>query len=514
MTLLFALSSWASIGFSDYSAINCPTVLERFQQCKINELLFYSKDGSTSSQFIPQIQCHFENQSTLYAYVEEGRIRLDANGENLHEFTAPADCQSLSDSIFDYAQRPAPSYQRTSTVPLSQKESILVVASRERCENWKAELNELLDLYKNEGRTDSALLCVSQTILKTKNPAKIRQLIQTNQNIQSGILLIGEEIPTFEIFYHTGYTGDWSAYGYGHTDLPYGDSGTRFWNEPLMKTSVALRNKVYHDANYMYLTTTPTPFAYNVDTLVATELGGPGVYHQSKWVSRWMGERESLRNFLARRREYKVSRPLRMTVASGSEGVFWRPHEKDTFEMWVRDLSTWPANDSEIKIFSHSDLDGIARNLDSETDVLVTSEHGQPEAVGNLHASRIVSMPYLPPILDLDTCLGGAWGYATDPESSLIYKSLKSRTPPLVILASSGIKWTRTIGTPDNFSRRIFMAPDALGKSMGQQQLATFSENWAYWRLSAGEWWNSNPPASAHQLFHNFSLFGDGTIEM
>jgi len=509
-----AQTTIASTVLSDYSAVDCPIVLERFSACEQKDLLFYSKNGSIESAFIPQIQCHFENQVTLYAYKEDGQIHLDANGDQLHEFTTQESCESLSQAIASYEKVSRPSFSESESHPLSQQESILVVASQANCENWKMELADLVSIYKQEGRINSKLLCIPNSVLKTRNPAKIRQLIQKRENTQAGIILVGAEIPTFEIYYHTGYGGDWSAYGYGQTDLPYGDSGIRFWNEPLSKTSSSLRNKVYHDSGYMYETNSPTPYAYDIDTLVKSELASTGIYQQKKWVSRWMGDQRSLQKFIERRQSFRVSRPLRITVASGSEGVFWRPHEIETFERWLKDLVRWSNSPSETKVFSHADLEGITKNLDPQTDILVTTEHGQPEAVGNLHATEIAKATFLPPILNLDTCLGGAWGYATDPESSLIYKSLSATQPPLVILASGGIKWTRTIGEADNLSRVIFMDPDALGKSLGQRQIQTFAENWMYWRLSAGQWWNSNPPSFAHQLFHNFSLFGDGSIEM
>lgn len=489
--------------------------------------------GDINGNFIEEISCHFSNQVTIYAYQEGEKFKLDLKGfsagtiqgyENIEDHTEEyLDCDSLSSRIREISElstRPIDAPQRRS---FSNAEQVLLVASQSSCMNLGDDLQILKSKYLNEGRSNSKLLCIPDQIVKKRDPSAIRKTVAIHAQAVDGIILIGTDIAPFEFFFRSGYPEGWSAYYYGTTDLPYGNFDDEFWSKPKKKSAPGIAEVVYQSKDYIYPMNSPTPFTFDLDRWVSREFDvNSGVrYRQQRWVSRWLGPEgdraKSFRSFVSRRSNYEPVVAQRISYARGGESFMMTPgrHENLKFliELLQPRVSTLPSG-TDVRVYSDGDLKQFTRFLSPATTLLVLDEHGNPEALGNLHAQDLGHVVNgLPEIFLAHSCLIGAWGYSGSVDNSFLVKSFSIERPPLAMAASQGLLSLPTIesGTREIVSPYLtYWRP---GQSLGQRQVESLNLNFDSWRAYTPTFVNYSRAFSAGQLFLTTSIFGDGTIE-
>lgn len=506
--LLIASGMLLAVGAS-FAPIDCPQILERFSEQSSGGC--FRKDLLLDDQFIPQISCHFENQHTLYLYREHGEIKLDVKANRKSETHTFKSCEALANEIENIQNIQPTRTEKSHRRSWSSNENVALVASEKNCATLQAPLEQWLSLLHREGRFRSHLLCIPQRVISQNNPSTARTWIRNQIHPVDGIILVGVDIPTFEYFHRTGYGPGWAEFAYGITDLPYGSLEDQFWDQWISKKSASLRERVYKAKNFLYPMDRPTEVAFDLDQF-SSEIRFSSQYTQHYWVSRWLGEDpEHLSRWLHRRATFQPPQQAFGQYHRGGESFMWRPGDHEILEIVKKDLSDWG---DRLNIFTESDLKNSVRFLDPHLEWIAFSEHGQPEAIGNLHASHLKDMAWLPSFVHWDTCLGGSWAYATHWKDSLIHRTLQVDQAPLAILASAGIKWWRTIGKSGLGTAHIFLSPLEENLSMGARQVLTVNRNLELWRKNPRVHYNRSPSEVPMQIFHAVSLFGDGSIEL
>lgn len=481
--------------------------------------------------FVEQVSCHFSNNLSAYAYQRGHELLVDLKGFSggrleglpnaVNHTETFSDCESLSNRLREFSiLKAVPSFQPT-TNDFQSRDSVLVVASQDNCDRLDAELRSLISLYQQEQRGNSSLLCLSRSLISRGDPSEIRRSIRSRAKAADGILLIGSDIPPFEYFYRTGWSGGWSPYKYGMTDLPYGslDDRNAAWSKPLSKARSWLREEVYKSQDYVYKIDTPTRFAFDFDEWIKTEQKNAQVqYRQDRWVARFLVDpaqiKERLVAFLKRRMSFKPSTFLNFVYGRGSQGFMLRPGENDSYDRdsayYADWISTFPRG-SHPTILMETDLDQLIRFIDPAVNFLVMMDHGQPQGFGNLNSDSLAAIRWLPSLVHYDSCLTGAWGYADSAADSLVAKTFQVEVPPLALIASQGIKSLPTIGSGTKEAPNPFLSRVAKGKTLGLLQKESIADILAAWR-------EQNPGGDfkgevAGNVFHSTSLFGDGTWE-
>ncbi len=519
--------SWAS----SFQNLQCMNELTRtFSNAQMNFCdngYFFSSDSSGFNAY-DKATCHLINDLTLHIYQENNRMIVEVAG--LHSgFFSTADasrngmetysrCKDVTAAVKKWA-----TLRKIAVLPANSKspeniDSVAVVASKRNCSGLKNVIDDWIEALTSEGKSGSALICVPDEIVGTNNPALVRQYIFENISRQKGLILVGSDLPPFEIYSKTGFSPGYAQFDYGSSDLPYGEISSVFWNQPISKLSDSLRNIVYHDENNIHLTRQPTSWAYDLDLWRASVMRGSETFEAQNnlWVSRWVADesylKHSLRNFVERRSQFRPFLNHRYLHARGSSGVMFTPHDPDlelrTQNMLRPFFDNLPPQ-SRSYIMTGTQLFGLTRHIDTETTMMTYDEHGTSVGIGDLKAFRLVQMDFYPPILNLDSCQVGEW-YEEESSQTFIAQLFSADRPPLVVLASQGTKWMPTIGSVDSITGDVFFDGLASGQTFGNRQLETFQNNMRHWFQNY-----PNDPTTSFpmQLYHSLSLFGDGSIE-
>jgi hypothetical protein len=396
----------------------------------------------------------------------------------------------------------APSFSASSPRPFQNQENLALIASEKNCRDLQSELSTYLDLLRSENRNSSSLICVPEALVQSLNPSLVRAFIQSELHAEEHLLLIGNDLPPFEIFYEN--KGD---FFHGETDLPYGNSTSDFWTRPLSKSEAPLFEKVYRSQNYLYKTSSPTPFAFDLAAL--------SEHRQERSVSRWISSKESskedFQRFIERRKSYRPKSELRAVMIRDGESIMFRPEDHESWAIDFKDQEEFRSNlskGSQSFLLTEADSLGVLRNLSTETSFVHLLAHGTSNSIGGLHAADLQRIHWLPPILNLDSCSTGSWSLEEKAETSLIAKAFGILNPPLAMMASQATKFLVTLGHSDGFTREVFFNRLKPGQSLGSRQVETVNANLV--RLSN----EVDRTALWLQTFSILSLFGDATMEM
>lgn len=492
----------------------------------------YSMYDADAESLVDEVSCHFENQISLYAYAKNGQLKLDIKGLSGRSFEGAsnsvnqtkefADCDSLRLEIEKYSEQISKKTYDAPKRDLKNRENVLLVSSETTCRQMQDSLNAMLTVFRNEGRSSSSVLCLENSLLQTKNPSLVHARIRAKTASIDGILLIGSDIPPFEYFYRTGYDDStaWSAYKYGTTDLPYGSTDDDFWARPLSKNQKNIGEIVYRSRDYMYGLDYPTPWAFNFDDWVS-KFQNNGAYRQTQWVARWLTDdltSKAWSSFVQRRRDYLPPEFHRVTFAMGSVSFMLRPEKHESWERLQNELKPFMSNlppESTLEVLAEADLRSTARFVPKTTSFLVLNDHGNPTALGNITTEIGDQARWLPPIVNLDSCLTGSWSYAGGLHHSFIAKIFRVENPPLAVVASQGIMELSVMGGSSTHKEHdVFLDGWKVGQSLGQRQIETINNNLKAWRLWPKPHPFLKPSFFPAQIFLTTSIFGDGTIEL
>jgi len=481
----------------------------------------------TESAFIDSASCHFSNNISVFIYEKSGKIFLDQKSINGGHTEEVQSCSSLHSRIQEIKSNPSEGLAARSTRDFVSRESVLLVTDEKTCLALDQEINELIKLWKDEGRKDSRRLCIPSTAIQNNNPSQIRAIIQLEAKKTQGILIVGSDIPPFEFYYATNWEAPWGAYKYGTTDLPYGNFDDPYWEKGLSKYSSGLREVIYKSVDYIYTLDRPTKIAYNLDHWVESqEENSKRPYSQDRWVSRWLSDphrmKQDFARFVSRRKAYKPTRGQNILYARGAQGFMFRPGEHDTYDYLKQAMGHWKdalGDDSRVDFFAEADLQQVMRFLNPQLTFLNLMDHGEPEGFGNIRAPNLNEIGWVPPMVNYDSCLTGAWAYARSVSDSLVAHTFGMRAPPVALVASQGIKSLRTVGQADSTAFDVFLSPltteGLSGQSLGNRQKESLNLNLAGWR---NKWlWpqisGSSKSDDVGQYLHSLSIFGDPTWE-
>lgn len=513
---------------SEFETLSCsPQLFHRFPQhlgqgC---HKFTISEETQLGLHFTTQIECHFPNQVTAHVYQHNGQIKSDFRGfSGGYLYLAPKDnitriyetcTELLSDLIeverFSLSEMPSVSYRE-----FSVHDSVTIAASEENCQFIEEELHLLLKIYLAEGRSNSNLVCIPQTIVELKNPALVRQYLAKLNTHTQGIMLLGDDIPPFELFFEMHHP---MRYIYAASDLPYGND-LEFWDKPLPKT----------DQNSIIRIDVPSVVAYNINLF--TRNGFHNAYVQRHWVSRYLGHslkrniKENLQRFLQRRALYLPVERHNILMAASAWTNFaryagqhsaWAHLDEANHEI----LKKFPMG-TDIRTYVESDLEGITQHLDKNITFLSLAGHGSGIHIGQFSADAFSGILWLPILVNLETCFGGYWMYGSQdqgPSNMLITNVLHTDVPPLAVTATQAGSWIskfyKSIRSPV-VEEDVFLTDWSSVRTLGQRQKETIEFNLrridrfvgtesrdAFWRKAS----------FAHQMFATYSIFGDGTVE-
>lgn len=486
-------------------------------------------------------RCHFDNRYTLYLYELAGQSYMDIRGEegravstDLPPTQSFSRCEALKVAVADYQAKPTiePDFADTNRRPLISQESILLVASIANCELLGPELNLLLSHYHAEGRSHSDLLCLESVLIKQKNPSVIRSAIHkqlANKPI-SGVMLIGTDIPPFEMFYRTT-----NSTTHGHTDLPYGNIGFPLWDNPIAKQSARLKNKIYFDSdNHIYKTMTPSEYAFDATNF--KNIHGH-VYQQHYWVTRWLPRytdamlvKQEFYEFVIRRLQYLAPTAHRLLHLSEYRRItLGRLETAQAEENLAVYLDSAPG--AQGRYFVNTDFYLMLRNMPKNTTVLTLDSHGNGTTAGTVDAMNYYRFEHLtnwPEIVLLANCLNGMWGMhefndGNQYQGTLLAAGvLGTSHNTLLVIASQLSTAFAYMGKPSEFQRTTFFADVKKGQSFGARQIGVVNINAQHYITQyhdgrfdrIGNWQPDKFLASLYQdLLASVSLFGDASLE-
>lgn len=481
------------------------------------------------------LRCHFASRHTSYYYQHDGKHYLDIRGQGLEngkafEFER---CDAAITKLSNEADKEA---QLLFSAPVSRalksNESILVVASQRNCQMLSDSLAQLIEHYQNERRVDSKLLCLKPELIKEKNPASIRNAIHAVINRQSidGIILVGMDIPPFELFYIHNKQGS-----HGHSDLPYGELASEFWRKPIDKSDASLKGKVFYDKpGYVYQTEHPSRYAYNLTN--ASEVIKQ-TYQQKLWVTRWLpsytdtslvlGEFD---RFVSKRLHYAPTVGQRLLMMSEyyrlGLGYFNNHYDQKRVDEFLK-----YSPHSEAKFYSYSSFHPMVKNLPEHTSLLVLDAHGSGHRAGSIDSMDYYSFSELtvwPEIVLLSNCLNGMWGIfnfndgVNFPGTLLASAVLNSESKPLAVIASQLSTSFHYMGPSSEMQKESFFTSFTEGQSLGRRQVDVVNVNVKYFNKlynngrfdQIGNWDKDAFLAALYiDLLASVSIFGDGSIE-
>lgn len=477
-----------------------------------------SEETPSGLHFTTQMECHFPNQVTMHVYQHNGQIKSDFRGfSGGYLYLAPKGnrtkiyetCTELLNDLieverFSLSEMPSVSYRE-----FSVHDSVTIAASEENCQFIEEELHLLLKIYLAEGRSNSNLVCIPQAIIELKNPAPIRQYLAKFNRITDGMILIGADIPPFELFFEMHHP---MRYIYAASDLPYGNN-LEFWDQPLPKTDPK-----------------PSVVAYNMNVFARNGLHN--AYIQRHWISRYLGHslkrniKENLQRFLQRRALYRPVERHNILIAASAWTNFARYAGQHSTWGYIDEanheiLKTFPMG-TEIRTYVESDLEGIAQHLDKNITFLSLAGHGSGIHIGQFSADAFSRISWLPTLVNLETCFGGYWMHDSqdqDPSHMLITNVLHTDVPPLAVTATQAGSWLsklyKSIRSPV-VAEDVFLTDWSFVRTLGQRQKETIEFNLRHIDRFVGTesrdiFWRK--ASFAHQMFATYSIFGDGTVE-
>lgn len=497
-----------------------PELLQSWpSHCKPYRLFNYVEGNSNYSQ---QVACHFENQISVYSYQVHNQYFLDVKGlsgnagQRKNSTWIFNSCSELEKKVLELNDLEFQSFSDLHRINSSTNEPIFLVASNFTCDQLSDELQDLLAIYKDEGRAHSQLLCIKDQIIRERNPSQVREEIwkQIDPKRHSHLFLIGSDIPVFELF--TDQADYVAMTHYGNTDLPYGDQYSEFFKTPLSKTSEQLRERVYKSENYIWKMDHPTPFAYDIGAFVEELRASDEVYRQEVSVSRWI-EKEDLkrdfRHYVQKRRAYQPVKQQNVVSMEGGSGVLFRPGRHRGFFRVESELHSSVTEGESHRVFDDVLLDRAMMHLDPQTSFLQISEHGTWSSIGDLHAYEVDALTFLPDFINLSSCYGGAWTLASEPSRSLVSSFLNSRAGAVSVVAGQGIKYFKNFGSSDILVQDVMLSNWEKGQSLGDRQIESFMNNFDYLKAKRPDWQEKSIASDFIQLFSMPSIFGDPTIE-
>lgn len=484
--------------------------------CRPYSLIEQSSAGNLP--LIDSASCYFDNHVSVYAYEKPDGLYLDTKSISGGATERVSSCDEIIARIQSIKMQKSDHFSPRQERGFLFQDSVLLVASEKNCELLKNEFSELLESWKSEGRVDSERLCIPDSSVAKKNPSLIRNFIQKAALKVKGIFLVGSDIAPFEFFYRTQWEAPWAEFKYGTTDLPYGNFSDSFWDKGISKKSGRLNGKIYREKEFIYKVSHPSFFAYDLDDWISFQFNRSFPYLQERWVSRWMADTKDLKThfqkFVSRRKNFKPSEGQSALFARGAESIMFWPGDhsgKDALRAALKDWEGTMGTGSLLEIFAEADLEQLIRFIDRNTTFLSLLDHGQPEAVGNIQSRALENISWLPPMLNYDSCLAGSWGYASSPDESMIAHTFNVDSPPLVIVASQGIKSLITMGRGDAVAFDSFLNPTINGQPIGLRQIESFNRNLWSWKNQVQR--DDFKADNVAQYFHSISFFGDGTWE-
>lgn len=482
-------------------------------------LEFYlTADFKLESNWSNQISCHFKNQITTYVYSKNGSEVVDSSGltdrSDFRDQSIPfASCDEVSAHLDELAQISTQKFAPTTSRNFIDLESVTLVLSQNFCRLLHNETQDLLRTYESEGRKASELLCIDDNLIDKKNPSKIRQFILQNKSpITQNILLVGSDIPTFELFsIRDGITI------YGHSDLPYGSSES-FWASGISKSSPDLKEKIYRSQNFLYRMDFPTFYAFDIRQLESVLLSRDHDYRQEFGVSRWIEEQnieDDFRHFVEARKLYSPVNSHNILYAQGGEGVMFRPGESQFSELAKKLKNNFKENfDLQAsQVLMETSLDQLTESLDQRTSLLALSDHGNGYSVGNLGADKVASLHWLPSVVDLETCFGGAWMLQDKPGDSLISRILNIKKPPVAVAATPALKFSSELYEDEVLKTPALFLHWKKGESLFRRQRLNLAQSIRILFQEIPSYMKKSRVDFLNQMLSSHSVFGDGSVE-
>ncbi len=408
--------------------------------------------------------------------------------------------------------------------PFRSRDSVAVVLSESSYRALKDPVDRYVaHLRTREERGATTVIPVPDATVSERNPARVRDFLRRLALRTDGVMIVGTDIKPFELVSTQG-----TAFHYASTDLPYGEFASAFWDQPVRKSDTRYAEKAYHSgANWIFQMTQPTALTFDVDAFARDHLAGSRApYQQTHWVTRWVGTDPStqglLRQFTAfatARLQYAPPEQHNILGLAGGTGPLYDPGPdtimQTTFEHSHDPLMANAPAGSTLQTVHEADLQGAIVRVDANVTLLNLSEHGTPEAVGEVKAWNLRRVSRLPALVHLEACSNGMWAY-TKLDESIVANLLAIAQPPIAIIACQTEKGFPTMGGPDGvtIAENVLIDGWKPGQTVGHRQLESTTGHLRSW--GAGSVVASRPfPGEAFlQLFATASIFGDGTAEL
>lgn len=464
--------------------------------------------------------CHFENDVSVDIFDQNLSIRGDIKGlsqivfENFvesqenHQETFRT-CHDLLNRIHALRSLKPFTLPKVGRKSFSHKDGVTLVASDATCDIFSNAFEALLRLLASEGR-QGARLCVPNAIVAQKNPSTIRDFIKSKSVRTQGILLVGNDIPPFEVLSR----GTGGIYDVGHTDTPYGELQHGFWSRGISKETGWVRGPVYKD-NGTYPVTRPSLWAFDLDQFLASEIKLPASkrYVQRHWVARWMGDANAFQRYLQRRQSY---RPVEKRVFFHGVDQFTFPFEPGRF--YDVDAALYRhVSDSRrggtYRAYVQTSLESLTAHFDDSINLASLFSHGNTDGMQGFDSLSLRNVNWLPEIVNSEGCLTGAWGYSPGLEKTMVHAVLERPQAPLALIAPQAVTSYPTVFSHNEkiiADRYIMDWPH--GQALGQRQIGSFNKNLTH-VVGLAQRDSLVTGRAVLQTFIAHSIFGDGTVE-
>jgi hypothetical protein len=491
------------------------------------------RNGSVHSR-VKATKVFLSNQLSLYIFQAGPDLYLEIKGlsggrmigaeplaDRTERFPSSA---ALMTRIAELAQLRPREFAVPRGRPFRSRDSVAVVLS----ESTYRALKDPVDRYVahlriREERAATTVIPVPDAIVAERNPARVRDALRRLAPATEGLMLVGPDIKPFELVSTQG-----AAFHFASTDLPYGAFDSPFWDQPVRKSDARYAEKAYHSSpNRVFQMTQPTPFTFDIDAFARGHLArSRAPYAQTYWVTRWVGTDPSpqglLRQFgafVTARLQYAPPERHNVLGLAGGTGPLYDPGPdtvmQSTFERSHDALMANAPAGSTLQTVYEADLQGAIVRVDANVTLLNLSEHGTPEAVGEVKAWNLRRISRLPPLVHLEACSNGMWGY-TKLEESIVANLLGLAQPPITIVACQTEKGFPTMGGPDGVTKaeNVLMDGWKPGQTLGRRQVDSTNGHLRSWDAGSAVAGRPFPGEAFLQLFATASIFGDGTVEL
>jgi hypothetical protein len=407
--------------------------------------------------------------------------------------------------------------------PFRSRDSVAVVLSESTHRAVKDHVEQYVaHLRDQEQRSASRVVPVPDRLVAERNPARLRDFLRQQELTVDGVMLVGPDIAPFELVSTQG-----NVFHYASTDLPYGEFSSAFWDAPIPKSDPRYAERAYRSQNSIYRLTEPTPFTFDIDAFARDHLGGSRTpYLQTRWVTRWVGTdpspaalQKQFAAFVEERLRYRPPSHHNVLGMAGGTGPLYDPGPdtdmQTVFEHSHDRLMTHVPSGSRVQTVHEADLGGAIRRVDAVVTFLNVSEHGTPEAVGDVKAWHLSRVAQMPALVHLEACANGMWAY-TSLKDSIVANLFAIPRPPLAVVACQTIKAFPTMGGPDGVTRAENVLVDDWmpGQTIGDRQVQSNNGHLRSWDANATVARRPFPGEAFLQLFASASVFGDGTAEL